>query len=107
MTITTYNGIGRAIPIPDRSMEPPDDWREDPEEEETDDGIDLDDGWVLQMGKGWRRMTEQENREMEYLSLACGLQKLSERGIDASREEALRCCERITKILKGAEICGL
>lgn len=90
---------GNIYPGELRPTEPQEDRYEEPMEEEIDDGIDLDDGWVLQMGKGWRKMTDKENREMEYLRLCGTLQKLSELGIDASREEALRCCEGIMEAL--------
>lgn len=90
---------GVRIITPERSLEPPEDRCEEPKVEETDDGIDLDDGWVLKIGKGWRKMNDKENREMEYARLTYELHKLSENGIDASRKEALRCCRQIMKVL--------
>lgn len=53
-----YNAAGQRYPLPERPLEPPDGyfdggWEDDDEE---DDCIDLDDGYVFQAGRGFTRM---------------------------------------------------
>lgn len=50
---------GTIYPGEDRPTEPPDGYFDGGDEEETeeqDDGIDLDDGYVFQVGRGFTRM---------------------------------------------------